>query len=66
MGWDSLTLVELRVTRLVASGSTNRQVAQQLHVSRHTVDFHLRQIYRKLGIGSRVQLAGLAFEHRLS
>jgi DNA-binding CsgD family transcriptional regulator len=62
-GWESLTVTELRVIRLVAVGRTNRQVAQALYLSHHTVDFHLRQIFRKLGIGSRVQLAGLAFRH---
>jgi sigma-54 dependent transcriptional regulator, acetoin dehydrogenase operon transcriptional activator AcoR len=58
--WQSLTKSELRVADLVAQGMTNGEVARCLFVSHHTVDFHLRQIYRKLGIGSRVQLARLA------
>jgi len=35
-----------------------------LYVSRHTIDFHLRQIFNKLGINSRVELARLVAEHR--
>jgi DNA-binding CsgD family transcriptional regulator len=56
-GWASLTEAERRVAWVVAEGSTNAQAAADLHLSRHTVDFHLRQIYRKLAIGSRVELA---------
>jgi DNA-binding NarL/FixJ family response regulator len=47
---------ELGIAQLVAEGLTNREVASRLFVSAHTVDFHLRQIYRKLGISSRVEL----------
>ncbi|MFJ5223087.1 LuxR C-terminal-related transcriptional regulator [Streptomyces sp. NPDC088400] len=56
-GWDSLTSTETKVARLVAQGLTNRQVASELFISPHTVGFHLRQIYRKLAIQSRVDLA---------
>lgn len=59
-GWDSLTGTEQKVARLVAGGLTNRQVAKELFVSPHTVGFHLRQIYRKLSIQSRVDLARIA------
>lgn len=59
-GWDSLTGTEQKVARLVADGLTNRQVAKELFISPHTVGFHLRQIYRKLAIGSRVDLARIA------
>jgi DNA-binding CsgD family transcriptional regulator len=41
---------------------TNRQVAAQLYLSPHTVGFHLRQIFRKLEIGSRVDLTRLVVE----
>ncbi|MCU1489763.1 MAG: hypothetical protein JWM85_1168 [Acidimicrobiaceae bacterium] len=64
-GWNSLTATEERVLDLVAEGLTNRQVAKQLFLSRHTVDFHLRQIFRKLDVSSRVQLTRLALERRL-
>jgi len=59
-GWASLTGTEEKVARLVAHGHTNRQVAAELFVSPHTVGFHLRQIYRKLAIQSRVDLARIA------
>ena len=42
---------------LVAEGYTNRETAARLFLSWHTVDSHLRHIYAKLGIASRVQLA---------
>jgi ATP/maltotriose-dependent transcriptional regulator MalT len=58
-GWDSLTDAELRVVDGVAQGFTNREVAARLFVSRHTIDFHLRSIYRKMSVHSRVQLARL-------
>jgi DNA-binding CsgD family transcriptional regulator len=47
---------ELGIAQLVAEGLTNREIASRLFMSAHTVDFHLRQIYRKLGISSRVEL----------
>jgi DNA-binding CsgD family transcriptional regulator len=58
-GWDSLTEAERALAHLIAQGMTNREAAVQLFVSHHTVDSHLRHIFRKLGIDSRVQLAGL-------
>ena len=61
-GWDSLTGTESEVAALVAQGLTNRQVAREAFMSRHTVDSHLRHIFHKLGIGSRVQLARLVVE----
>ncbi|WP_066937955.1 LuxR family transcriptional regulator [Microtetraspora fusca] len=62
-GWDSLTDTEHAVSLLVAQGWTNRQVAEQMFISVHTVAFHLRQIFRKLDIRSRVELTRLAVEH---
>jgi DNA-binding CsgD family transcriptional regulator len=61
-GWDSLTDTERRVTDLVAQGLSNRQVANRVFLSTHTVAFHLRHIFWKLGITSRVQLARIAAE----
>jgi len=61
-GWESLTDTERAVTQLVAEGLTNAEAATRLYMSVHTVDYHLRSIYRKLDIRSRVQLAGLVFE----
>ncbi|GAB2867581.1 LuxR family transcriptional regulator [Actinoallomurus bryophytorum] len=62
-GWSSLTDTERNVAALAAQGLTNPQVATQMFVSPHTVKFHLRQVFRKLGIASRVELARLATEH---
>jgi DNA-binding CsgD family transcriptional regulator len=56
---DELTPHELRVALVVARGATNREAAAELFVSPKTVDFHLRQIYRKLGIRSRAELGRL-------
>jgi DNA-binding CsgD family transcriptional regulator len=61
-GWPSLTGTECTVSELVAQGSTNQQVAEQMFISVHTVAFHLRQVFRKLGISSRVELARIAAE----
>jgi DNA-binding CsgD family transcriptional regulator len=58
-GWDSLTDSELTVVQLIAEGATNRSVAQQLHLSPHTVKTHLRNAFAILGIASRAQLAQL-------
>ena len=54
-----MTTSELAVARLVASGLTNREVADRLFVSPHTVNSHLRHVFTKLGINSRVELARL-------
>src|SRR5262249_45748411 len=59
-GWADLTDTQRMVAELVIDGLTNRVVGAQLFLSPHTVDFHLRQIYRKLGVRSRVELARLA------
>jgi DNA-binding CsgD family transcriptional regulator len=59
-GWDSLTDSELKVVNLIARGATNRSVAQQLHVSPHTVRAHLRNTFAKLGVSSRVELSQVA------
>jgi DNA-binding CsgD family transcriptional regulator len=52
-----LTPSEDRVAALVASGSTNREVADALFISIHTVEANLKRIYRKLGVRSRTELA---------
>jgi DNA-binding CsgD family transcriptional regulator len=62
LGWQSLTGTERRVAALVAQGLTNSAVAAQLFLSPHTVAYHLRRIFRKLGIGSRVELTRLAVQ----
>ena len=54
-----LTEQELQIARFVSEGLTNREVAAQLFLSPRTIDFHLRNVYRKLGISSRTALARL-------
>ena len=57
LGLAGLTVTERAIADLVAQGLTNRQIAQRVFVSRHTVDFHLRSIFRKLDVTSRIDLA---------
>ena len=52
-----LTAQEQEVARLVARGATNKEVAASLFVSAKTIEFHLGNVYRKLGIRSRTELA---------
>ena len=56
---DELTAQELQIVHLVAQGLSNREVAAQLFLSSRTIDFHLRNVFRKLNISSRTQLARL-------
>jgi DNA-binding CsgD family transcriptional regulator len=65
-GWESLTESEKSVVDLVARGLTNREVGEHLFMSRHTVDFHLRSIFRKLDVSSRVDLTRITLERSLA
>ena len=49
--------MERRIVELVATGSTNREVAAALFLSTRTVEGHLSRVYGKLGVHSRVELA---------
>ena len=53
----SLTRAELRVAVEIASGRTNREIAEQLFLSPRTVEAHLRAIFRKLDVHTRTELA---------
>jgi DNA-binding CsgD family transcriptional regulator len=64
-GWEALTASELTVARLVSEGLTNREVAERLFVSPHTVSSHLRHAFSKLGITSRVELARAARDYEI-
>src|SRR6185503_2929727 len=54
---ESLTERELQVARLVVDRKTNQQIAAELFLSQKTVETHLRNIFRKVGVSSRVELA---------
>ena len=56
-GAGALTPSERRIAELAAAGSQNREIAETLFVTTATVEYHLRNAYRKLGITSRTQLA---------
>ncbi len=59
-GWPALTPAETAVAELVAEGCTNREIAEQLFVSPHTVSTHLRHVFEKIGVRSRVELTRAA------
>ncbi len=58
-GWESLTDSEQRVLGLVREGITYREVGERMFISRRTVETHIARVFRKLGVGSRAELAAL-------
>jgi DNA-binding CsgD family transcriptional regulator len=52
-----LTHAEARIARLVATGRTNKEVAEELEITAKTVEWNLTRVYRKLGVRSRAELA---------
>jgi DNA-binding NarL/FixJ family response regulator len=59
---DSLSRSERAVVALVAEGLTNTQIAEQLFLSRRTVESHVSAAYRKLNLSNRVELARVVLE----
>jgi DNA-binding CsgD family transcriptional regulator len=57
--WDTLTPREMEVAQLAAQGQRNSEIARDLHISKPTVETHLKHIYRKLNIRSRTELSHL-------
>jgi DNA-binding CsgD family transcriptional regulator len=56
-GWAALTVTERKVARFVAEGRSNPDIAEQMYLSRRTVQSHVSSILAKLGLASRVELA---------
>jgi len=59
-GWESLTSAEAAVAQLASEGKTDREIAETLFISPHTVNTHLRHIFDKLGVNSRISLTRMA------
>lgn len=64
-GQSDLTEREVAVLRLVVEGRTNKDIAHRLKVAERTVEFHVGNVLRKLGVASRVEAAVWAREHGL-
>jgi two-component system, NarL family, nitrate/nitrite response regulator NarL len=64
-GESGLTKREMTLLRALAKGLSNQAIGKELWITEQTVKFHLRNIYRKLGVSSRTEAARYAYEHGL-
>ena len=64
-GVDRLSAREAEVLAQVAAGLTNREIAEALVISQHTVGRHLENIFTKLGVSTRAAATAWAYEHHL-
>jgi two-component system LytT family response regulator len=62
---EILTEKETKVLRLIAEGLSNKEIALLLYITRETVKFHIKNVYKKLGVNSRVQALQRAKELRI-
>lgn len=63
--WDTLTLREREVIKLIAEGNTNKMIARLLSISVKTVEKHRGNLMKKLGLHSASKITAYAIEHRL-
>jgi DNA-binding NarL/FixJ family response regulator len=61
---EQLTAQEVQIARMAAEGLTNREIGQRLHMSHRTISSHLYQIFPKLGISARAELAAIMADIR--
>jgi DNA-binding CsgD family transcriptional regulator len=64
-GWESLTPTETEVVRLIAEGLTNPEIAERMFVARATVKAHLGNVFRKLDVSTRSEMAAEATRREL-
>lgn len=62
---EELTRRELEMLKALGRGLSNQAIGKEMWVSEQTVKFHLRNIYRKLGVNNRLEAARFAYEHGL-
>jgi len=63
--WAGLTEREVSILQALARGLSNEAIAKELWITRQTVKFHVRNVYRKLGVANRTAAVGYAFQHGL-